>query len=401
MAILGAILGGAITGLLGKSAADKASDAQAKAAQAQIDLSREQFNYLNELQGGLYDEQKGDNRLAYDVGRRQANNAYTGTKNAATWLYGPARTASNNLGASLQSFYNGQQGAGERGLKNTGAANIDTLKRGLRSNTSLFQPAYDQGQNALAAYGYTLGLGDKPANYSGMELSPGAQFLLQEGRKEVEGGAAGAGGLYSGNTMGELERLRSGTVATDRDNQMAQLFGLLGIGQNAAGNMADLRSQYDAGVTGQRTATTGGINALRAAYGDAKAGAATSMLDRNYGYGTNYANAMTGAATGLAGAQTAAANNYATAQGAARGQRANLAGNASNAYQLAAQNGYGALGDARAAGAIGSNNAINGGINNALAIYGMMGGKFGQPGYAQQSPWQATQNAMNGAGGTY
>ena len=373
VAWLPALVGGAAA-LFGAGGANKAANAQAAAAQAQIDLSREQFDFLNDLQGGLYDDQRRDNAFAFNTAKRQANNAYTGQKDAATWLYGPGRTSSNNLSTALNTLFSNQQSAGERALKNTGAANQSDLLRGLRASTRLYQPAYDQGQNALAAYGYNLGIGDKPAGYTGLELSPGAQFLLEQGRKEVEGGAAGGGGLYSGNTLTELERLRQGAVATDRDNQMAQLFAMLGIGQGAAGNMADLRSAYDANVTGQRSATTQGVNALRAAYGDARAGNMTGTLDRNYGYGTNYANALSGAATGLAANQTAAAGQYAANQGTARVNRANLAGQASANYQNAAHDAYTSIGNAGAAGAIGTSNAITGGINNALQIYGMMGG---------------------------
>jgi hypothetical protein len=188
---------------------------------------------------------------------------------------------------------------------------------------------------------------------------------------------------------------------------MAQLFGLLGIGQNAAGNMANLRTAYDSAEVGQRSATTAGligqqsgatnaINALRGAYGDAKAANYNNQADRQYGYGTNYANALTGAGNNLAAAQTAAAGNYAANQGAAGANRANLAGAASQNYQIGAMNGYGNMGDAQAAGAIGVGNAINGGIGNALKIKGKLGGNFGQP--STQSPWQATQNAMSGNG---
>lgn len=101
-----------------------------------------------------------------------------------------------------------------------------------------FNPYYQAGTNALAAYQSELGLGSRPEGYTGISMSPGAQFALEQGRDTMEAGAAMRGGLNSGAALAGLERLRMGMAAQDRDSQLNRLAGMTDMGMGAAGMQA-------------------------------------------------------------------------------------------------------------------------------------------------------------------
>jgi hypothetical protein len=193
---------------------------------------------------------------------------------------------------------------------------------------------YDPGRNALGAYASELGLGAAPKGYSGISMSPATQFLLTQGRKEAEGGAAGSGGLYSGNTLVELERMRQGYAAQDRDNQLSQLYGL----------------------------------------------------------GTYATEGLAGREQQLANRRIGAVQDFVGNMANARGQRANLYGTAATNYTQGASNALANYGNAAASGAIGVGNAITGGINNALGTYGyMQQTRNGTENLNQGSGWPLSQ----------
>ena len=94
-----------------------------------------------------------------------------------------------------------------------------------------FQPFYEAGINALNPYLYEIGLADRPDDWAGLSMSPGARFALEQGRDTIEAGAAGRSGLRSGATLAGLERLRMGMAAQDRDAQLNRLAGVVDSGQ--------------------------------------------------------------------------------------------------------------------------------------------------------------------------
>jgi len=112
--------------------------------------------------------------------------------------------------------------------------------------TQRFAPFLEGGTNALAAYQYGLGFGDRPEGFAGFEMSPAGRFALEEGRDTIEAGAAARGGLNSGATLAGLERLRMGMAAQDRDNQLNRLGGLVDMGQGAAGMQATAGNAFAA-----------------------------------------------------------------------------------------------------------------------------------------------------------
>lgn len=486
---IAAIAGGLGSALIGARASGKAADAQSKASDQQIQLQADMFNRMDDLQAHLYRNQSRDVYKARDAqlgssnqARRQALNAARGLRNRGdalqTATYRRNQNAlrdagqqgmrdfngnlRQNLGDANRTFGRGMDTArdvrdasintsrdlmrrnigdlrgemetGTDRLNRTQTQNIGTLNAAQDASLAAFQPALGLGNNALRAYASNLGIGKAPRGYAGMELTPAAKFNMEQGREITEGGAAGAGGLYSGATMAALEKLRGGIAAQDRGNQMAELMGLGQVGQNAANSMADIRGLYSGRVTDQRDRATQGVNALRGAYtgqitgqrdqfgnrfnaaqdafgdrsltlGQNRLNAASqarnfATMGRNdlrqwqtgnqmnvnnaynqgsYGVASDFANAFTNATDTQAGRNIGIQGDWLSNLGAARGNRANLYGTAAMNYANGASNALANRGDARAQGAIGGANSMLGGIQNGLGIYGMLGGQFGQP----------------------
>ena len=105
--------------------------------------------------------------------------------------------------------------------------------------------------------------------------SPGYQFRFNEGQRAVESGAASKGMLMSGGTLKDLVRFGQGTAADDFNQQFNRTasvaaggqqvgMGLGQMGAQAAGNIADLRTQQGnaraSGYVGGANAWIGGIN---------------------------------------------------------------------------------------------------------------------------------------------
>jgi hypothetical protein len=195
-----------------------------------------------------------------------------------------------------------------------------------------------------------------------------------------------------------------------------------------------LRAGYTGSMAGERTGAANNINTLRAGYTNAIAGergdyrdsvnnldttrtnqsmAARNLgtsqrlglLDQFAGRGMNindtfnanrtsalggYANMATSAGNNRTAGLTNQYNNLIANLGAARSNRANLYGTSAMNYANQASNAYGAMGDAHAAGAVGSANALLGGINNGVGIFGMMNNGGGGGAVTPQVPSSGT-----------
>ncbi len=451
-----------VSGLLGSKASNKAADAQTAAANAQAQLQADMFSRVDELQKRLYEGQRADiediydrsKGYAYDEKRSNlwtARQLYNDGTNRARYAAGEniddlrdgLRRSRNDLAAAEdanQSAALGTRNSTIAGYRDTRDENIADLE-GARDQTlgridatqrkgvaelegardraiGNFDPYLETGGNALAAARFNLGIGEKPDDYTGLRMSAGTKYQLKAGRNTVEGGAAGAGGLYSGATLESLEKLRNGLVAQDFDDQQNQLIGLAGMGQSAAGSVSGLESgfandingirpqgsadsaaalgSYTGAIAGQRSAANQGVaaarenyyddtsvnrmwatqqgNALTGSYLPQITGQRDNLTNNLYNIGANYANARTGTISDYYDSLSGLGQNYLANMGTARTNRANLYGTAATNYASGAGAAIGNAGDARAAGAIGSANALTGGLENGLKIYGALGG---------------------------
>lgn len=344
---IAAVAGGALSGLFGSSSAKKAASAQASAANKQAKIQKQMFQRVDKLQGQLYEDQLRDIQRTHGVTRAEADRMY----NAQI----------RNI-SSLEPYRADAARVGQQQIGNARTSISDTTAARDRAMAG-YAPYVGAGHNALSAYMHNLGLGDAPEGYTGLSLSPGAQFLMEQGRGTIEGGAAGRGGLYSGGTLEELERFRQGLAATDRDNQMAQIFGVANLGGQAADAMAGAERGFAGDLAGLRAGLSG---------------AQEADYLRRLGLDTSLADARTAASNALGQARIGIEEGRLSNLGAARTNRANLYGTAANQYTTGMTGALANLGNANAAGAIGVGNALAGGINTGLNIYGMMQ-QFQQP----------------------
>lgn len=441
--------GGALSGLLGANASKQASEDMKDVAKWQLQFASDVHKAQNRIGGQMYRENRlditrgrrdvmGEANRAQQRGVQQAGNLRDlGNREAIAARDANRRVFTNAQNQSLADVRNNRnvtvQDANRtynRGLDRAVTARDQALNaatyardqglgaaEGARdAGIGYFQPAYDAGNNALAAYAYNLGLGSKPVGYRGLEATAGTNYLLNEGRKSIEGGAAGQGGLYSGATLDALEEKRHGLVAQDYDMQMAQMFGLAGLGQNAAGQMAGLQGDYadrvgnltgqfadrstsatdryaqtgmalDAdrlgAVTDARNLATGDSNALRGAYGDRLAGVNDTAFQRLYGVAGDYATNATNATERGTDRRIGAIDTATANLGNARANRAGIFANSANSYLTAGTNALQDYGTASAAGTIGGYNALMGGLANGVSLWGAMGGRF--PGSTEQN----------------
>ena len=286
------------------------------------------------------------------------------------------------IGAAVGGIASGLMGASSASKaadaqERAAQAQIDLQREIYQKTSRKFQPYYQAGNNALAAYMYEMGLGPAPT-------VGGTPLTIQ---RITQGGQGGAewGGNLSPRQKSMIEGyfaqsgvdLNAGPNGGDTFRVGGRTFNTMAEAQKYANQNARGASEYQG-----FTATPGyqfrvdegnnAINAMAGARGGLVSGATMQALqERGQNLATeeygNYMNRL----SGLTGMGMSAAGNQASAG-------ANYASGASNA--LANQ------GNAQAAGYIGQSNALMGGINTGLNIYGYQaalgknGGGIGTPG---------------------
>lgn len=169
------------------------------------------------------------------------------------------------IGAVIGSSLIGASAASKAAKAQTAAAQNETqLQEKIYSETTArFDPYYSAGKNALAAYNYEMGLGDKPTGYGGYTKTPGYDFALKQGTDAVQASAAAKGGLNSGAAMKALTQYGQDYATNQYGTYMNRLAGISDSGQAAAANQASAGANYAAGAT---NAMSGAANATSAGY---------------------------------------------------------------------------------------------------------------------------------------
>lgn len=171
-----------------------------------------------------------------------------------------------------------------------GRAN-DVLKEQYNQGNIALQNSHQEQQGYMSPYSQA-GLSSLSQLQSGdfaknLQMDPGYQFRLDEGKKAVEGSAAARGGLNSGATLKALERFGQNFASNEYQNayqrdyaRLSQLAGLgFNAGQNqfnAAGNYGNQLNQnligYGQGVSGNLTGLGNAQAAARVGAANANAG---------------------------------------------------------------------------------------------------------------------------------
>ena len=153
--------------------------------------------------------------------------------------------------------YFAQKGAAEEAAgaqRSASEAAIAEQRRQQAEMERLLSPYMQAGQGALGAQQALLGLSGPEAQKAAiaqLEQSPYAQAMLQQGAEGILQNASATGGLRGGNTQAALMEFRPAVLSQLIQQQMAQLGGLAGMGQQSALGAAGYGQQGAQGVMGQ------------------------------------------------------------------------------------------------------------------------------------------------------
>lgn len=239
----------------------------------------------------------------------------------------------------------------------TAAANeqLNYQKEIYADQTERFSPFLDAGTNALAAFNFNMGLGDRP-----MVGGTPAQIETITGPSREETFRSGGFGMSSGGSPETRTRMVPGAEQFRVNGQTfaardeAQAF----ANANKTGGTAYGGFQASPGYEFRREQGIGAIDASAAARGGLNSGRTLQDLTR---FGDGLAaqefdsymarlGGLTDMGMGAAGMQATAGNNAAAGVGNALANR----------------------GNAQAAGAIGQGNAFTGMVNNLAGSFGYM-----------------------------
>jgi len=203
------LIGGLVGGVAQAGAASSAANAQSRAADQAAALQREQFNTIR---GDLAPYRTvglaGQNALLFELGLGNRP-MIGGTAPQVTEVPGLTPQGPTRFGVGGQMF--------------------DT-----REQAEAWAAANPQGGT----------------EYRGFQATPGYDFRVSEGLRAAEGTAAARGGLFSGNTLAEAQRLGQGYANQEYDNYLNRLTGVSATGLNAAGMGATAGQNFANAMTG-------------------------------------------------------------------------------------------------------------------------------------------------------
>lgn len=133
-------------------------------------------------------------------------------------------------------------------------AAIGEQRRQQAEMERLLAPYMQAGQGALGQQQALLGLGGPEAQRAAIaQLEQGPQFqaMVEQGETAILQNASATGGLRGGNTQAALAQFRPQMLSQLINQQMAQLGGLSGMGQQSAMGAAGYGQQGTQGVIGQ------------------------------------------------------------------------------------------------------------------------------------------------------
>lgn len=153
--------------------------------------------------------------------------------------------------------YFAQKGAAEEAAgaqREASQAAIAEQRRQQAEMERLLAPYMQAGQGALGAQQALLGLGGPEAQQAAiaqLESSPQFQAMVQQGEGAILQNASATGGLRGGNTQAALAQFRPAMLSQLIQQQMAQLGGMAGMGQQSALGAAGYGQQGAQNVMGQ------------------------------------------------------------------------------------------------------------------------------------------------------
>jgi hypothetical protein len=369
----GLLAGGSIlSGLSAARASSRATDASVDASRAGIAEQRRQFDRTTQLnepfrQAGI----AGLNAFRTFIDAQGGRNQRYGAQER-----GLTNRLGNQLGGALDMFSGTSRALNDRlGRQVTGAERAFTSNTGrlVDATNRRVDSAQDRLERDLA--GARAGYDEIMARE--FEADPGFQFIRAENERAINRGASARGNALGGATMqallgrgNDLASLHFGEFDARRNRDAVQSFGMdsgiagtnfdtevgaaesgFGRSYGRQGDVANMRignagTMFNADM-GRQNAMLAGRTGNAAAMYDAGMGRIANNYNRDMGRGNAFAN--------LAGLGEAATNTAINAG-------SNMAANVGNLY--------GQIGQARADGAVGMNNALQGVVSNGFGILG-------------------------------
>jgi hypothetical protein len=260
------IVGSIAGGLLGKKSADKAADAQAKAAEKQIAFQREMYeDTVNNLapyredgldyNAALRYELLGGPRPSFSAGTRPAVTSFTETTQGqpvntlasrnttgarAPNPYGSYPTGNPDAGVRYRTVISGLGDGKQRYLQaqapqhSIADGSPSPAARGSKSTVTKWRVGDKVFGSEQEARQYAASKATGAQKYQGFQQSPYFNYLMETGQQAVEGSAAARGGLYSGATMKALQEYGTNLGNMEYGNWLNRLTAQSGAGQNAA-----------------------------------------------------------------------------------------------------------------------------------------------------------------------
>ena len=284
--MLGQILGAGASifgGLMGKSAAEDAAEAQQAAAMMQLAEERKVRNQTRKDLKPWYSSGKNAQKaLEYELGLRSrptfggsrpkvetitgaTGATATGAPGQETWTPDGAPWPGSD--ADIRSKQEMAPNAGWRDVQNPSA-------QGGQAPTQY--RVGDRVFNSLAeAQAYADSQATEGTPYRGFEATPSYDFRMSQGLDAIDNSAASRGNVFSGATMKAAQQFGEGLAASEYDNYLRRLSGMAAGGQNAAAGYANAGANYaagagqaygnygnaaSAGIIGGQNALMGGIN---------------------------------------------------------------------------------------------------------------------------------------------
>lgn len=156
--------------------------------------------------------------------------------------------AAIGVGMGTQAYF-GNKAA--KSAKRAAAAAAEEMRRNKAQAIGYQQPYYaagNQGMNVLSglltgnqydAQGNVTNTLNADQRNALIKTDPGYQFRLTQGQNALQASQAAKGGLLSGGAMKEIMNDSQGVASDQYNSYVNQLFGLAGMGQQAATNMGN------------------------------------------------------------------------------------------------------------------------------------------------------------------
>lgn len=259
-------------GLLSAGAASDAADAQAAAAQRDLEFQKETRDLIFERLDPFYRPGvTAQNALAFELGLGNRPMIGGGPAAIETFTENIAATGAGGRPAGMTAGGMGVSGKYEPGRDASRFGNF-----GTPASTATRYRVGGQVFNTIEeAQKYAAANPTGGTEYRGFQATPGYQFQFDQGTAAVNALAGARGGLNSGRTLQDLTTFGQGIANQEYNNYLNRLTGMSGSGQAAAGAQANAATNAAAGVSnalsgignaqaagaiGQANAWTGAIN---------------------------------------------------------------------------------------------------------------------------------------------